>query len=161
LISAYADEIMIKFKHRGNLNRVIKMVETVFGKLNLKLNKKKCGIMRIMKKALKKAETKEAEGIKFINQYKYLGLNLQNSGKLTANIDSLKIKLKKMTKMIFYLTKNPFPPWYSKTSFNKTSLHISGILHKLWAKMILIYNILNIPPLINKKNALPQKELFD
>jgi hypothetical protein len=110
LISAYADEIMIKFKHRGNLNRVIKMVETVFGKLNLKLNKKKCGIMRIMKKALKKAETKEAEGIKFINQYKYLGLNLQNSGKLTANIDSLKIKLKKMTKMIFYLTKNPFPP---------------------------------------------------
>jgi hypothetical protein len=51
--------------------------------------------MRIMKKALKMAETKEAEGIKLMNQYKYLGLNLQNSGRLTAHIDSLKIKLKK------------------------------------------------------------------
>jgi hypothetical protein len=41
------------------------MVETEFGKLNLKLNKKKkFGILRIMKKALNKAETKEAEGIK-------------------------------------------------------------------------------------------------
>jgi hypothetical protein len=37
--------------------------------------------MRIMKKALKKAKTKEAQGIKFMNQYKYLGLNLQNSGR--------------------------------------------------------------------------------
>jgi hypothetical protein len=52
------------------------MFETEFGKLNLKLNKKKFGIMRIMKKALKKPETKEDEGIKFLNQYKYLGLNL-------------------------------------------------------------------------------------
>jgi hypothetical protein len=66
--------------------------------------------MRIMKKALKKAEIKEAEEIKYINQYKYLGLNLQNSGRLTAHIDSLKIKLKKLTKLILYLTKNPFPP---------------------------------------------------
>jgi hypothetical protein len=33
--------------------------------------------MRIMKKSLKKAETKEeAERIKFMNQYKYRGLNL-------------------------------------------------------------------------------------
>jgi hypothetical protein len=54
------------------------MVEIEFGKLNLKLNKKKCGIMRIMKTALKKTEIKE--GNKFMNQYKYLGLNLQNSG---------------------------------------------------------------------------------
>jgi hypothetical protein len=82
---------VIIVKHRGNLNRVIKMAETEFGKLNLKLNKKKCDIMRTMKKVLKKAETKEAEEIKFMNQYKYLGLNLQNSGILTAHIDSLKI----------------------------------------------------------------------
>jgi hypothetical protein len=41
-----------------------------------------------MKKLLKKkAENKEAEGIKFMNQYKYLGLNLQNSDRLTAHID--------------------------------------------------------------------------
>jgi hypothetical protein len=81
------------------------MVQTEFGKLNLKLCQKKCGIMRIMKNALKKTETKEAEGIKFMNQYKYLGLNLQISGRLTAHIDSLKIKLKKITKMIFLLDK--------------------------------------------------------
>jgi hypothetical protein len=43
------------------------MVETEFGMLNLKLNIKKCGIMRIMKKSLKKAETKVVEGIKFMN----------------------------------------------------------------------------------------------
>jgi hypothetical protein len=62
--------------------------------------------MRIMKKAFKKPrETKEAEGIKFMNQYKYLGLNLQKSGRLTAHIDFLNIKLKKMTKMIFLLDK--------------------------------------------------------
>jgi hypothetical protein len=68
MISAYADDIVIIVKHRGNLNRVIKMVDTEFGKLNLKLNKKKCRIMRIMKKALKKTEIKE--GNKFMNQYK-------------------------------------------------------------------------------------------
>jgi hypothetical protein len=66
--------------------------------------------MRIMKKALKKPETKEANGIKFMNQYKYLGINLQNSGRLTAHIDSLKIKLKKMTKMIFLLDKKSLSP---------------------------------------------------
>jgi hypothetical protein len=32
--------------------------------------------MKIMIKALKKAETKEAEGIKFVNKYNYLDLNL-------------------------------------------------------------------------------------
>jgi hypothetical protein len=117
MISAYADDIVIIVKHRGNLNRIIKMVETEFGKLNLKLNKKKCGIMRIMKKALKKAETKEAEGIKFMNQYKYLGLNLQNSGRLTAHLDSLKIKLKKMTKMIFLLDKKSLSPMIFKNFF--------------------------------------------
>jgi hypothetical protein len=45
------------------------------------------------KKALKKPETIEAVGIKFTDQNKYLGFNLQNSGRLTAHIDSLKIKL--------------------------------------------------------------------
>jgi hypothetical protein len=117
MISAYADDIVIIVKHRGNLKRVIKMVETEFGKLNLKLNKKKCGIMRIMKKAHKKAETKEAEGTKFMNQYKYLGLNLQNSGRLTAHIDSLKIKLKKMAKMIFLLDKKSLSPMIFKNFF--------------------------------------------
>jgi hypothetical protein len=93
------------------------MVETEFGKHNLKLNKKKCGIMRIMKKALKKAETKEAEGIKLMNHYKYLGLNLQNTGRLTAHIDSLKIKLKKMTKMISLLDKKSISPMIFKNFF--------------------------------------------
>jgi hypothetical protein len=51
MISAYADDIVFIVKHRGNINRVIKMVETEFGKLNLKLNKKKCGIMRINEKS--------------------------------------------------------------------------------------------------------------
>jgi hypothetical protein len=73
--------------------------------------------MRIMKKALKKAKTKEAEGIKFMKQYKYLGLNLQNSGRLTANIDSLKIKLKKMIKMIFLLDKKSLSPMIFKKFF--------------------------------------------
>jgi hypothetical protein len=51
MISVYADDIVIIAKHRGNINRVIKMVETEFCKQNLKLNKNKCGIMRIMKKS--------------------------------------------------------------------------------------------------------------
>jgi hypothetical protein len=39
--SAYADDIVIIVKHRGgNLNRVIKLAETEFGKLIQKLNKK-------------------------------------------------------------------------------------------------------------------------
>jgi hypothetical protein len=84
--------------------------------------------MRIMKKALKKPKTKEAEGIKFMNQYKYLGLNLQNSGKLTAHIDSLKIKLKKMTKMIFLFDKKSLSPMIFKNFF-----HLFGNLLKLLA----------------------------
>jgi hypothetical protein len=46
------------------------MVETEFGKLNLKLNKKTCGIMKIMKKVLKKPDYKKAKEINFMNQYK-------------------------------------------------------------------------------------------
>jgi hypothetical protein len=57
MISAYADDILIIVKHRGNLNRVIIMYKTEFGKVNLKLNKKKWSI------ALNKPGTKEAEGI--------------------------------------------------------------------------------------------------
>jgi hypothetical protein len=38
MISTYADDIAIIYKRKGNLNRVIKIVETKFGKLNLKLN---------------------------------------------------------------------------------------------------------------------------
>jgi hypothetical protein len=57
--------------------------------------------MRIMKKELKKQEIKETEGIKFMLQHKYLGLNLQNTGRLTAHIDYLKIKLKKNEKRDF------------------------------------------------------------
>jgi hypothetical protein len=117
MISAYADDIVIIIKHRDNLNRVIKIVETEFGKLNLKLNIKKCGIMRIMKKALKKAETKEDEGIKFMNQYLYFDLNIQNSGRLVAHIVSLMIKLKKMTKMIFLLDKKSLSPMIFKKFF--------------------------------------------
>jgi hypothetical protein len=101
MISTYDEDIVIKVKHRENLNRVIKMVSTEFCKLNLKLNKKKCPIMSIMKKLIKKPETKKAEGIKFMNLYKYLGLYLQNSSRLTAHIDSLKIKLKKNDKNDF------------------------------------------------------------
>jgi hypothetical protein len=41
MISANSDDILIKAKPRGNLNRVIKIVETEFGKLNLILNKKR------------------------------------------------------------------------------------------------------------------------
>jgi hypothetical protein len=40
MITAYAENIVKKEKHRGNLNRVIKMVETEIGNLNLKLKKK-------------------------------------------------------------------------------------------------------------------------
>jgi hypothetical protein len=83
------------------------MVETEFGKLNLGLNKKKFGIIRIMKKALKKPETKEAEWIKFINQNKYLGFNLQNCGR----------PLKKMTKMIFLHDKLSLSPMIFKIFF--------------------------------------------
>jgi hypothetical protein len=53
MISTYADDIVIITKHKNNLNLEIKKVETEFGKLNLKINKNKCGIMRIIKKALK------------------------------------------------------------------------------------------------------------
>jgi hypothetical protein len=86
---------VIIVKHRGNVNRVIKMIETEFGMLNLKLNKKKSGISRIMKKALKKPKIKEDKGINYLKKYKYLGFNLQNTGRLTAHIHFLKIKLKK------------------------------------------------------------------
>jgi hypothetical protein len=70
-----------------------------------------------------------------MNQYKYLGLNLQNTGRLTAQIDSLKIKVKKMTKIIFHcnLTKNTIPPFYSRNFSNNTSYYISGTLPKPWA----------------------------
>jgi hypothetical protein len=40
MISAYTDDIVIIVKNRGNLNRVITMVETEFGKLNLKVKTK-------------------------------------------------------------------------------------------------------------------------
>jgi hypothetical protein len=90
-----ADNIVIIVKDRGNLNRVIKMIETEFGMLNLKINKKKSRIMRIMKKVLKKPEIKENKGIKYVKKYKYLGFNLQNTGRLAAHIHFLKIKLKK------------------------------------------------------------------
>jgi hypothetical protein len=86
------------------------MAETEFDRSKLKLNKKNCRIIIIMKKVFSKLEIKEAEGIKLMNQYKYLGLNLHSTRKLTAHIESHKIKLKKMTKMIFLLEKNPSPP---------------------------------------------------
>jgi hypothetical protein len=70
-----------------------------------------------MKKALKKPEIKEAEEIKPINQYKYFGLNLQKTGRLTAHIDSLKIKLKKISKMIFLLFKKLLYPKIFKNFF--------------------------------------------
>jgi hypothetical protein len=73
--------------------------------------------MRIMKKALKKPETKEAEAIKFMNQYKFLGLKLINSSRLTSNIYSLKIKLKKMIKKIFRLYKKSLSPMIFKNFF--------------------------------------------
>jgi hypothetical protein len=74
--------------------------------------------LRIIINALKKAETKEAEGIKFMNQYNYLNLNLQNSYRLTAHIDSLKIKLKKMTKMIYLLEKKSLSHMIFKNFFS-------------------------------------------
>jgi hypothetical protein len=57
-------------------------------------------------KALIKPENKETGGVKFINQYKYLGLNFQNTGRLTAQLYSPKIKLKKNDKNDFLLQFN-------------------------------------------------------
>jgi hypothetical protein len=47
------------------------MDDTEFSKLNLKLNKKNSGSWKSWK-ALKNQENKEAEWIKFMNQYKFL-----------------------------------------------------------------------------------------
>jgi hypothetical protein len=58
--------------------------------------------MKIMKKALKKPENKEAEVIKLLNLYKYLGLNLQNTARITAHIDSLKIIQKNIRQKISF-----------------------------------------------------------
>jgi hypothetical protein len=80
-----------------------------------------------MKNAVRKTKNKDAEGVKFMNQYKYLGINYQNAGRLAARIDS---HLKKMTKMFSFLTKNPFPSLYSRKFSNITSFHISGTLTK-------------------------------
>jgi hypothetical protein len=44
--------------------------------LNLRINKKQCKIMKIMKKALMKPENRKSDGIKIMNQYKYLGLSI-------------------------------------------------------------------------------------
>jgi hypothetical protein len=52
-------------------------------------------------KSIKKPESNDTEGTKFMKKYKYFGLNLQNSSRLTALIDSLKIKLKKNDKYDF------------------------------------------------------------
>jgi hypothetical protein len=41
MISSNTDDILIIVKHEGNLNRLLKKVETEFDKMNLKLNKKK------------------------------------------------------------------------------------------------------------------------
>jgi hypothetical protein len=58
-----------------------------------------------MKKAVGKTKNKDAVGVKFMIQYKYLGLNHQNAGRLTAHIDSLKIKLKKLQKRFSFFDK--------------------------------------------------------
>jgi hypothetical protein len=47
-----------------------------------------------MQKEIKKPKKKEYEDKKYKNHYKYLGLKFQNTGRLTAQIDPLKIKLK-------------------------------------------------------------------
>jgi hypothetical protein len=47
------------------------MDDTEFSKLIFKLNKKNSGSWKSLK-ALKNQENKEAEGIKFMNQYKFL-----------------------------------------------------------------------------------------
>jgi hypothetical protein len=53
MISASADDIVIIAKHRGNLNRINKKVEIEFSRAEsyTKL-KKKCKIIKIMKKAI-------------------------------------------------------------------------------------------------------------
>jgi hypothetical protein len=62
--------------------------------------------MKIIKKSLIKPENKEAGGVKFVNQSKYLGLNFQNTVRLTAQLYSLKIKLKKNDKKDFLMQFN-------------------------------------------------------
>jgi hypothetical protein len=70
IISAYSDDIvLILIKNKGKLNRVIKMVETVLCELNLKVNKNNSELWKLIQKSSKKPENKEAERIKFLNQY--------------------------------------------------------------------------------------------
>jgi hypothetical protein len=38
-----------------------------------------------------------------MNQYKYLSLNLQKTLKFTSHLDSLKLKMKNMNKITFFL----------------------------------------------------------
>jgi hypothetical protein len=57
--------------------------------------------MKIIKKVHKTPENKIADGIKFMNQYKILGLNIQKTDRFSAHINSLKVKHKKNDKNYF------------------------------------------------------------
>jgi len=74
------------------LQEFIQIVAQVSDEFNLKFNKKKSAIMHIKKRHIAEAEneTENIENISVVQNYRYLGIDISNKGKLDEHLRKTK-----------------------------------------------------------------------
>jgi len=98
-IFAYADDIAVLYLGYSEIREALMITESWAAANGAKVNKKKCGILRITKKETP-IGLKDLEGVPFIHEYKYLGVPLDQSVTLKHLVPLIKKKIKAFTTRI-------------------------------------------------------------
>ena len=144
-IFVFADDLCGLVHTKKELKEIITIVENWCARMSMKLNKNKCGIIKLSENRLKlnKAQkNKKLMDIPYTNHYKYLGINFDQCLRPSAHIIYLEEKLKKYKRMISVLR------------FQNPPSHVFKILYTVFAQSVLEFG--NFSFLIN-----PNKSVLD
>jgi hypothetical protein len=106
-ILAFADDLAVICRSRAELLKVMAIIESWSLENEIKVNKKKSGILFIQNR---KCQETEIEGYPIRNNYKYLGIRINDKLSPRSHLISVNVKLTNYLKKNEYLIKQFFTP---------------------------------------------------
>ena len=91
-VLAYADDLVIKVTGKAQLTRILRFVEEWSEANNMQVNKSKSALLKLkLKKSLNEPTT--VNGYPIVDEYKYLGVKIESTGKTKNNV-AARVKIK-------------------------------------------------------------------
>lgn len=146
----YADDLLIVAKDLESIKSTIDTIKLWGKESNLKLNKKKCGLIILFDKKEYFKEVNDIEGVPRVTSYKYLGLIIDDKLKFDIHIKKMRKKIR------FICTKLRF-------LFKKSSIKFRRNCFELFVSPLFLYilgPLFYFDVVVKKQSILPLESVF-